>query len=96
MLPSRFLNLPAARARFGDRVDCLGAFLTRVDPAADAVVEAIEAMPAGAGWALFVEPRRLESRAPPARPRPFARSSTGSSASRCGSTGRPSIAAARC
>lgn len=53
MLPSRFLNASAARGRFGDRVDRLGVYLTRVDPAADAVVEAIEAMPAGAGWALF-------------------------------------------
>ncbi len=53
MLPSRFLNLADARTRFGDRVDRLGAYLTRVDPAADALVEAIEAMPAGAGWALF-------------------------------------------
>ena len=53
MLPSRFLNATAARGRFGDRVDRLGEFLLRVDPLADAVVEAIEAMPAGAGWALF-------------------------------------------
>jgi hypothetical protein len=53
MLPSRFLNASAARARFGDRVDRLGAYLTRMDPLADAVVEAIETMPAGAGWALF-------------------------------------------
>jgi hypothetical protein len=53
MLPSRFLNVSAARARFGDRVDRLGEFLLRVDPVADAVVETIEAMPAGAGWALF-------------------------------------------
>ena len=53
MLPSRFINLPGARARFGDRVDRLGAYLTRVDPAADAVVEAIEAMPPGEGWAIF-------------------------------------------
>jgi hypothetical protein len=53
MLPSRFLNASAARSRFGDGVDRLGEYLLRVDPAADAVVEAIEAMPAGAGWALF-------------------------------------------
>jgi hypothetical protein len=53
MLPSRFLNVSAARARFGDRVDRLGEYLLRVDPLADAVVETIEAMPAGAGWALF-------------------------------------------
>jgi hypothetical protein len=53
MLPSRFLNATAARGRFGDGVDRLGEYLLRVDPVADAVVEAIEAMPAGAGWALF-------------------------------------------
>jgi hypothetical protein len=53
MLPSRFLNASAARGRFGDGVDRLGEYLLRVDPVADAVVEAIEAMPAGAGWALF-------------------------------------------
>jgi hypothetical protein len=53
MPPSRFLNSAGARARFGDRVDRLGEYLTRVDPAADAVVEAIEAMPSGAGWDLF-------------------------------------------
>ncbi len=53
MLPSRFLNANAARERFGNRVDRLGEYLTRVDPSADAVVEAIEGMPAGAGWALF-------------------------------------------
>ena len=53
MLPSRFVNLPGARARFGDRIDRLGAYLTRVDPAADGLVEAFEAMPPGAGWALF-------------------------------------------
>jgi ER-bound oxygenase mpaB/B'/Rubber oxygenase, catalytic domain len=53
MLPSRFLNASAARDRFGDRVDRLGSFLTRVDPAADAVVEVIEGMPSGVGWALF-------------------------------------------
>ncbi len=53
MLPSRFLNASAARARFGERIDRLGAYLTRVDPVADAVVEAMEAMPAGEGWALF-------------------------------------------
>jgi hypothetical protein len=53
MFPTRFVNLPEARARFGDRVDRLGRYLTRVDPLADAVVEAIDALPPGAGWALF-------------------------------------------
>jgi mpaB/rubber oxygenase-like protein len=53
MLPARFVNLPESRARFGDRVDRLGAFLTRVDPVADAVVEEIDTLPPGAGWSLF-------------------------------------------
>jgi hypothetical protein len=53
MLPARFVNLPASRGQFGDRVDRLGAFLTRVDPVADAVVEEIETLPPGAGWGLF-------------------------------------------
>ncbi len=55
MFPSRFTNLPAARARFGDRVDRLGPWLLRVDPPADAVVTRIAAMPPGRGWALFTE-----------------------------------------
>lgn len=44
--PSRFVNLPAARARFGDRVDRLGAMFLRGDPLADAAAEALAAMPA--------------------------------------------------
>ncbi len=52
MRPSRLVNLGAARARFGDRVDRLAEYVGRVDPAADAVVEVLEAMPAGAGWPL--------------------------------------------
>ncbi|MBI5518158.1 MAG: DUF2236 domain-containing protein [Deltaproteobacteria bacterium] len=39
--PSRFIKLPQARARFGDRVDRLGAFLHEGDPLADAVVDAL-------------------------------------------------------
>ncbi len=53
MLPSRFTGLAGARARFGDRVDRLGRFLTRVDPLGDDVVASIQAMPPGAGWRLF-------------------------------------------
>ena len=49
--PARYTNLHAARSRFGDRVDRLGAFLTRVDPLADAVVASIESTPGG--WSLF-------------------------------------------
>jgi hypothetical protein len=53
MFPTRFVHYPEAHARFGDRIDRLGAYLARVDPLADAVIEAFEAMPPGAGWALF-------------------------------------------
>jgi len=53
VFPSRFVRLAEARARFGDRVDRLGAYLTRADPLADAVVETIEGMPPGDGTALF-------------------------------------------
>jgi hypothetical protein len=53
MLPTRFLHLPEARARFGDRIDRLGVFLERVDPLADEVVAAIEGTPGG--WRLFDE-----------------------------------------
>jgi hypothetical protein len=47
MFPARFVRLDEARARFGDRVDRLGAFLTRVDPLADAVVADVESMTGG-------------------------------------------------
>lgn len=47
MFPARFVRVDEARARFGDRVDRLGAFLTRVDPLADAVVADIEGMKGG-------------------------------------------------
>ena len=52
--PSRFTRLEAARARFGDRVDRLGRFLTRGDPLADDVAASIEANESGrASWELF-------------------------------------------
>jgi hypothetical protein len=47
MYPARFVRLDQARARFGDRVDRLGGFLTQVDPLADAVVADIETMKGG-------------------------------------------------
>ncbi len=53
MLPTRFTNLTEARRRFGDRVDRLGPYLTRVDPLADEVVDALDSLPASAGWGLF-------------------------------------------
>jgi hypothetical protein len=67
--PSRYVNLAAARLRFGDRVDRLGAFLSAVDGPADRVVEAIEALPKGEGWRLFEEGLRGGSRAIPGAPR---------------------------
>jgi hypothetical protein len=42
MIPSRFVNGEAARARFGDRVDRIAAYLMASDPLADALVETIE------------------------------------------------------
>jgi hypothetical protein len=53
MLPSRYTHLDAARARFGDRVDRLGPYFFRVDPLADAVVEAFEALPPRHGWGML-------------------------------------------
>lgn len=47
MFPARYVRVEQARARFGDRVDRLGAFLTRVDPLADAVVRDIEGIKGG-------------------------------------------------
>jgi hypothetical protein len=53
MLPSRYTHLDAARARFGDRVDRLAPFFFKVDPLADAVIEAFEALGPQRGWALL-------------------------------------------
>jgi hypothetical protein len=49
--PARFTNLDEARRQYGDRVDRLGGFLTRVDPLADDVVASFETTPGG--WQLF-------------------------------------------
>lgn len=51
--PTRYVNLPAARARFGDRVDRLGACFHRGDPLADAAAAALAAMPTDAREALL-------------------------------------------
>jgi hypothetical protein len=51
MFPTRYSHLPEARARFGDRVDRLGAFFGKVDALGDEVVAAIEGTPGG--WQLF-------------------------------------------
>jgi hypothetical protein len=52
MLPARVVDLPRARATFGERAVRLTTFLDRVDPLADAAVEAIEALPPGVGWGI--------------------------------------------
>ena len=49
-VPSRFSVTPEAGRRFGDRLDRLATYLTRVDPLADAVVEAFAALPPGEGF----------------------------------------------
>ncbi|MFO0665894.1 MAG: oxygenase MpaB family protein [Polyangiaceae bacterium] len=41
-IPTRFVNLPAARAAYGDRVDRLAPFLLRGDPLADAALSAMK------------------------------------------------------
>jgi ER-bound oxygenase mpaB/B'/Rubber oxygenase, catalytic domain len=48
----RVVRVEEARARFGDRVDRLLPFLTRVDPLADRVISAIEDIPEGVGWQM--------------------------------------------
>jgi hypothetical protein len=62
------VNLPAARLRFGDRVDRLGHFLTQVDGPADLVIAAIDSLPKGEGWRLFEQGLRGGSRAIPGAP----------------------------
>jgi hypothetical protein len=46
--PARFVNLGAARERFGDRVDRLAPYLDASDELADAAVAALDAAPAAA------------------------------------------------
>jgi len=69
MYPSRYSNLAAARARFGDRVDRLGAYLTQVDTLADDVVESIEGTPGG--WRMFDEASRRGVEHVPGAPASF-------------------------
>lgn len=54
MIPARFQDTAEARRRFGERLDRLAPFLLRVDPTADAVVEAFAELPKGEGF-RFVE-----------------------------------------
>jgi hypothetical protein len=58
--PARYVNLNAARLRFGDRVDRLGAYLWKSDDVADRAVEALTALPPGVGWRLFEQGLRGE------------------------------------
>lgn len=53
MIPSRYTNLDAARARFGDRVDRLAPFLLRTDPLADAAVAAMAELGPGRGFPML-------------------------------------------
>jgi hypothetical protein len=53
MPPTRFVNLVAARARFGDRVDRLAPYLDRTDTIADDVVATIEEIGHAQGWAMI-------------------------------------------
>ncbi|KYF81401.1 hypothetical protein BE17_34200 [Sorangium cellulosum] len=52
-IPARFQDTADARRRFGDQLDRLAPFLLRVDPVADAVVEAFASMPSGQGFRLL-------------------------------------------
>jgi ER-bound oxygenase mpaB/B'/Rubber oxygenase, catalytic domain len=45
VLPSRYVNLDAARLRFGDRVDRVGAFLSVGDSLADAAMASVRGLP---------------------------------------------------
>ena len=53
--PTRFIRVPEARLRFGDRVDRVGAMLWRSDPLADAVIEEFDGLPPGAGFRMVDE-----------------------------------------
>lgn len=53
MVPTRFLHVAEARARFGSSIDRLGDLLLDADPLADAVVEAFAKLPPGAGRSML-------------------------------------------
>jgi hypothetical protein len=69
--PSRYVEVDAARARFGDRVDRIGAFLDRVDPLADAVVDDLETLGHGPGFAMIERALRRGIAAVPSAPASF-------------------------
>jgi len=66
--PSRYVNLAAARSKFGDRVDRLGRFFVKIDERADAVTAAIEELPKGEGWRIVERGLALGARAVPEAP----------------------------
>ncbi len=51
--PRRFVNLPAARARFGPAIDRLGELFWVGDPLADALVDDFSLLGAGQGFAML-------------------------------------------
>jgi hypothetical protein len=67
--PTRFVNLDAARGRFGARVDRLGSFLWKTDPLAEAVVAAFSELPPGKGKRLLDLALDQGIRAVPSPPR---------------------------
>ncbi len=54
-VPTRFVHVEEARARFGDRVDRVGALLYETDALADAAIDEIESLPKGEGQRIFKE-----------------------------------------
>lgn len=67
--PTRFVNLAAARSRFGARVDRFGSFLSKTDPLAEAVVAAFSGLPPGKGKRLLDLALDQGIRAVPSAPR---------------------------
>jgi hypothetical protein len=53
MVPARFSDVDAARARFGEHVDRLGPYLMKSDPLADAVVARFARMKPGEGFRML-------------------------------------------
>jgi hypothetical protein len=53
IFPTRYVNLEAARERFGDRVERLGRHFWESDRLADDVIDAMDRLGRGEGWRLF-------------------------------------------
>ncbi len=71
MIPTRFIGLEAARAKFGARADRIAGFLLDADPLADAVVAAASELPPGEGFRLFAEAAAHGIRTLPHAPEAF-------------------------